>query len=265
MATANPGYPFTGSFGNLSVFKRHDMDKLIVRTKGGPSREQVLKSPIFENTRRNNEEFKGRSTATMWLLRALDPLRPLANYNIAGPLNARIKPVQEMDTDGEWGQRNVLFTKKPRILEGFSLNQQRNFDSIIRNTLHFTLNKETLQASIEIPALEPGINFHVEGNFPLYSLIINPVILPNLYFNKMGYEPSHKNYVRTVRHLVTTEWYPVLNGSPEMSHQMKIEFTPPDDNYIMMLSIGIRFGTIGADGEIKQLKRTGAAKIIGVV
>jgi hypothetical protein len=265
MAKANPGYPFLGSFGNLSVYKRHDMDQLIVRVKGGPSKEQVLTSPIFENTRRNIEEFKGRSTATMWLLRALEPLRPLANFNIAGPLNALIKPVQAMDPDSEWGQRHVLFTKMPRILEGFSLNKERTFDSIIRNTLRFTLNRETLEASIDIPALVPGINFHVEGKFPLYSLIINPVVMPNVYYDKLGYQPSHKNWVRTMHDTVITEWYPVLNGSPEQSHQMKIKFTPPDENYILMLSVGIRFGTIGADGEIKQLRRTGAAKIIGVV
>lgn len=107
------------------------MDQLNVRTKGGPSRQQIYTLPAFETTRRNIGEFSGRSTATMWLLRALEPLRPLANYNISGHLNALIKPVQEMDTDSERGQRHIMFTKMPRILEGFSLNNKRTFDSEI--------------------------------------------------------------------------------------------------------------------------------------
>lgn len=81
----------------------------------------------------------------------------------------------------------------------------------------------------------------------------------------MGYAPSHKLYVNAKDHTVITEWYPVLNGSPAISQDMKIKFTPPDENYIMMMSVGIRFGTIGPDGQVKQLKKTGAAKIIGAV
>src|ERR1700754_381148 len=99
MATTNPLFPIKGTLGGYSVYKRRDLDKYIVRRKGGPSKNQILNSENFINTRRNIGEFSGRSTATKFLLQALDPLRPLADYNIAGPLNALVKPIQEMDTD----------------------------------------------------------------------------------------------------------------------------------------------------------------------
>src|SRR5688572_12822487 len=114
MATGN--FEFTGSIGNFSYYKRHDMDKVIVRTKGGPSREKVRHSPDFENTRRNNKEFAGRSRATMYIKRGLDTLVSLADYNIAGYLNARLKPVQDLDATNEWGKRSVLLSKNPGIL-----------------------------------------------------------------------------------------------------------------------------------------------------
>jgi hypothetical protein len=265
MATAHPNFPFIGTFGNLSVYKRHDMDKYIVRTKGGPSKEQIFHAPGFENTRRNISEFGGRSSATIWLLWALAPLRSLADYNIAGPLNALIKPLQQMDPVNEWGKRSIEFTRNPRIFEGFSLNRRYPFDSIIRNSLRYTLNKQTREASIDIPALVPGINFHVPGKYPMFSLIINPVIIPDLHYGPMGYVPASDKYVRTQSDTRITEWYPVLNGSPEMSLQMKINFTPPDEFFILMLTVGIRFGTIGADGNVQQLKRAGSAKILAVV
>jgi hypothetical protein len=151
------------------------------------------------------------------------------------------------------------------VLEGFSLNRRYPFDSIIRNPLRYTLDKQTREASIDIPALVPGINFHVPGRYPLFSLIISPVIIPDLHYGPVGYQPANNKYVRAESDTKITEWYPVLNGSPETSLQMKIRFTPPDEFFILMLTVGIRFGTIGADGNVQQLKRAGSAKILAVI
>ncbi len=64
----------TGSLDNLSFYKMRGSDKIIVRKKGGPTRKQVKKSPKFENTRRNNMEFGGRSRAVGYIKNALWPL-----------------------------------------------------------------------------------------------------------------------------------------------------------------------------------------------
>src|SRR5262245_47359014 len=107
-----------GSLSNLSFYKMRGSDKIIVRKKGGPTRKQVKKSPKFENTRRNNKEFGGRSTATAYIKDVLWPLLFLADYNIVGPINALLKPIQEMDKTSVSGKRNILISKNPRLLEG---------------------------------------------------------------------------------------------------------------------------------------------------
>jgi hypothetical protein len=57
------GIPFIGSLGTLSAYKRKDSDKIILRGKGGPSKEQIKNGAQFELTRHNISEFGGRSKA----------------------------------------------------------------------------------------------------------------------------------------------------------------------------------------------------------
>jgi hypothetical protein len=64
MAGQEPGLDFTGSLHNISAYKRRDMDTIIIRSKGGPSKRMIKSHPSFDLTRRNNKEFGGRSTAS---------------------------------------------------------------------------------------------------------------------------------------------------------------------------------------------------------
>jgi hypothetical protein len=87
MAGQEPCLGFTGSLYNISAYKRRDMDTIIIRSNGGPSKRMIKSHPSFELTRKNNKEFGGRSTASKWIMRILYPLKPLSDYNISGPLN----------------------------------------------------------------------------------------------------------------------------------------------------------------------------------
>src|SRR5215216_3917348 len=108
MARLNADLTFTGSLGNLSAYKRRDLDKIILRTKGGPSKRQIQESKNFEKTRCNNSEFGGRSIATRWIMFALWQQKQLADFNIAGPLNSLLRPIQVADVENELGKRNIV-------------------------------------------------------------------------------------------------------------------------------------------------------------
>jgi hypothetical protein len=271
MAQMTDLFAFTGSISNLSAYRMRGHDKIILRTKGGASKDKIKRSPKFANTRRVNAEFGGRSTATQWILAVIGHVRPLADYNIAGPLNALIKPIQEMDTKSAWGERNIAFTKSPGLLEGFNLNKKNIFDSIIRNSLKIDLSRENLLARIDIPALLPKINFFIPpGQYSLYSLVAELGVLPDLYFSKYGYA-APKGYIRSFSASTNTGWYPSLNGSPAMImeidlgktvQQLKAKF--PDSSYTLVLSVGVRFGNMGMNNDVQQIRYAGAAKIIAV-
>jgi hypothetical protein len=264
MAKLNAPFSFTGPLGNISVYMMRGVDKPVVRQKGGPSKETVKNSPRLANTRKINDEFGGRATAAKWVTRHIFPLKQLADYNIVGPLNALLKPIQLLDTVHALGQRDVVLSKSPQLLSGFSLNRNNGFDSTVRNPLSFSLDRATLSAQVDIPALLPGINFWAPVRFPMYSIVVSVGVIPDLFYGANGYTPSSPDYKETGVGTIYTDWYPVMKGSPALTLQVKYGREVPDDNYSVVLSIGIRYGVMQDATTIQQAKHAGAAKILGM-
>jgi len=73
MAKLISGLSFTGSLSNLSAYKMRGHDGIIVRTKGGPSKEKIKESPSFLVTGCNNMEFGDHSTAASWTMFGTHP------------------------------------------------------------------------------------------------------------------------------------------------------------------------------------------------
>lgn len=264
MARLNSDLSFVGSIGKISAYKRRDLDTIILRYKGGPTGKQIKESKNFENTRRVNKEFGGRSLASRWIMTALWPQKLVADFNIAGPLNALLKPMQSLDTENEWGKRSILLSQHRSLLSGFDLNRKHPFNSIIRNPLHHSILRNTLRASIDIPALLPGINFHSPWkHHPVYSFSAALGLLPDWNYVSNGYQPAlvHEGIYPAV---VYSDWYPVLSGSPAITLQMGIDQTAPFDPFSLTLAIGIRYGTMGANGTIEQVRYAGSAKVLEV-
>jgi hypothetical protein len=261
MAKLEGNIQITGSLDNLSFYKMRGSDKIIVRRKGGPSSMQVRQDPNFENTRRNNREFGGRAAATAYIKQVLNPLRFLADYNITGPLNALLKPIQKMDTTNHWGQRDIIISKNARLLQGFSINRRYQFDSILRTPVLYSLEQQ--QVIIDIPELLPGLNFISPGNYPWYKFVATAGLIPDVYYRDApwGYQPKGDyNYGPSTDH---TDWLPLnaragattltIDGLPEVK---------PEDHSIL-IAIGISFGTMQGT-EIRPVKYVGAGKIIGM-
>lgn len=160
MALLDSEFSFTGPLGNLSAYRMRGTDKIVIRRKGGASKKQIKTSPTFVNTRRVNAEFGGRAFASKWIMHMLYHVKPLADYNIAGPLNAILKPTQDLDTTNKYGERSVLHSQKRHLLHGFSLTRKTTFESVLRAPLTYELSREMMSAEIHLPELIHGINFH---------------------------------------------------------------------------------------------------------
>lgn len=263
MAKLVGSFLFTGSIDNLTAYKRRDSDKIIVRKKGGPSKERIKNDPKFDLTRRTNKEFGGRALAGRFIMQGIIPYKSLGDYNVAGPITALVKPLQELDTKNSLGQRSVLISANARLLEGFNISRHNPFDSVIINPLHFSLSKETGQATIEIPAMLPGINFMAPGNFPLYKIVATLTTIPDIIYNEERGEYQdtlHDNSYRKVSS--ETSWIPTQSGSEAMKLALRI--TPPKKGaYSLMLFAAIAFGTI-YHGKEEIVKYTGSGKILGM-
>src|SRR4051812_43646930 len=154
----------TGSIGNISIYKVRGIEEPIARTKGGPTKRMVKTRKSFATTRKNNMEFGGRARMTSQVMQILRPMKNLGDYNLAGPLNSMLIPIQALDSVSGHGERNIELTKNPGLLEGFNLNRRTPFTTILINTPEYTLSKETLSAKVTFPKLLQGVNFFPAEN-----------------------------------------------------------------------------------------------------
>lgn len=262
MGQLQSNFDFTGKLGNISAYKRRDSDKIILRTKGGPTWNQMKTHPNFKRARQNSSEFGGRSTASKWVRRMLDPLPSVSDYNISGPLTAIIKPIQALDTDHDPGERDIFFSKDTSLLHGFNLNKRNTFDSIIRTPLSCNIDRANLTATVEIPQLVPTINFFNPGKHAFFSIIVVIGVLPDLFYSKDGYTSKWENEEYYWGTPIASEWFSSLEGSKPFTLSAKYSLIVPNQSFALMLSVGIKFGTMGIGGSIQQVPHAGAAKII---
>lgn len=262
MAQINSPFSFTGSLQNLSAYKRRGSDKIILRTKGGATKVKIKTSPNFEITRRYNSEFGGCSNACKWIREMLHPFKQVTDFNLVGPINSLLKGIQVLDTESELGQRQVQLSRNPRLLEGFNFNRTHLFESIVQNPVYHTLNKASLQAMVNIPALLPDVNFTPPGNLPLYRFMVSLSIIPDWLYTDRGYrmngdyseaDPVHKY----------TDWFQTGNGSPSLHLELQLPNKPVADSYSCMLALGIGFGMMKYD-LIQPVKYMGGGKIVAI-
>lgn len=265
MAKLKYGIQFTGSVANLTAYTMRGTEGIVLRSKGGASRQQIRTSPAFEQVRRNNVEFSGRAVASKWIMKALWPQKALADYNTAGPLNALLKPIQELDLHSAWGQRHVQLSKAPALLAGFSLNRKNVFDSIVRTPLFFEIDTSRSVARIEVPPLLKGINFFPPGNHQLYSIVGVLGVVPDLFFNHGRYEPSSELYAESRFVVAETQWSSVFENTTSQTVDLVSAFRPPDTHATLLLSVGIRYGALMNNGFVQQVAYAGSAKVLAAV
>ena len=266
MAKLKSSLVITGKLDNLSIYRMWGVDDPVVRMAGGPTREQIMTLPNCKRVRENNMEMGGCSTAAKWFKYAFWPQKALADYNITGQVNALMRSILYLDEESVRGQRNVLLTKNPRLMEGFSLNRKTTFDSVVRCPLAGSIDRNTLSAQVDIPALLPGINFFGLQTQAVYSIIAVLGIAPDVFYAGGRYQPN-TGYPANNCKMVVSDWYPVLKGSPATTLDIQLNSVPPDQSFSLVLSVGIRYGALRGTsiqdaGSVEQVKRRGCAKIL---
>lgn len=264
MAKLNTPLTFTGALGDLSAYTMRGVDSIILRRKGGASKDKIKKSPAFALTRLNNAEFSGRARGSKYLMRALQFIKPLADYNIAGPLNAILKPVQEADHSSELGKRSVFLSRMPHVIDGFSLNQKTRLETVLRCSLQVKVNKETGHVSVNLPELIPGINLVIPAYRQYFQILLSVGLVPDLILGDAGYMPVVEGSDGYIPVLQTTPWFPA-NGTVSPS-QLEITLeSPMIEHATLVVALGICFGDLQPDGRMAQVRHAGHARIIAAV
>ncbi len=177
-------------------------------------------------------------------------------------------PVQKMDAEGDYGQRNIRLSAYPHILNGLSLNRNNPFDSTVRFPVTYSFSRETATAVVQLPDLIPDISFFAPEKYPWFSIIVTLGIVPDIIYmgNPMHkYDITHPGYHQSPEFHAKTDWFPVAQGATATTLELKYDAVPPDDHYTLVLAIGVRYGTQYNTNEIRQAKYAGCAKVLEVV
>lgn len=265
MARINNG-AITGPIANLSYYQISGFPgQTFVRTKGGPTKSQVKNSRNFENTRKNNVEFGGRARMAGSIMRGLGYHRTaLSDFNIAGQLTSLLRAAQEMDREHPMGERDLLLSKCPKVLEGFQLNKKFTFDSIVRAPIAVDLVREGYRATVRVPQLIPSINFFPQQAYAMFRISFHLLLIPDLFCINKSYDDERARNGCSYMNKAT-DWFPVSKGSAPQYAVITLPQPPRDEHFTMLFSLGMDYGFTDVDGSCRMLEKCGAAKIVQTI
>jgi len=260
MAKLKAPFDFEGKLGGLSAYKMKGVEKTILRTPAGPSRKDIRTKDNYDITRRNNSEFGGCSTAGKYTRNCFHLLKPVFNFNPTWSINSLMHSIKPLDTVSEFGKRNVLISRAAYLLEGYNFNLRNPFETMVRNPPEATIERSTLSASVQFPALIPQVNFFPPGPHSYFRIVAVLAVLPDLFHKGEGYAPEGEFSFYPER--VESEWLIVKAGSEPIQLDLQLPSAPSFNSYSLVLSVGIEMGAAGKGGAIETIKHTGCGKIL---
>ncbi len=263
MAILKNNLNFTGRLGNATAYSMRGHDEIIIRTKGGASRKRIKTDVVFETTRNLNNEWKGVTKAALDIRDGLYALRPMADYNISGPLNALVKKLQVLDTVNPKGKRSILFSSHPGFISSFQYNRKTLFDTVIRQPLDVSIDKATGIAEVTIPALQPGINFFSHPGYSYFRMVLAFTAVSDYILDDRTGNYISSNSLLPEYKAVYTDWMATNRPQPSADYKINPHNTfLPGAGMILVLGAGIQYGVPAVDGSIEPAPYVGAARVI---
>ncbi len=128
-------FEIQGTVKGMTFYK--SKDGLLIRAKGGVSKQRIKNDPAFQRTRENGAEFKHNSQMGQLLRQTVSPLLRLAkDYRVSSRLNKVMSEIKNLDSVSKRGERQVPIgigtVEGKAILKGFDFNQNSAFRSVFR-------------------------------------------------------------------------------------------------------------------------------------
>lgn len=262
MPFAAGGITFTGTMGDVSAYRMRGVDRIVIRSKGGVSRQRIKSHPNYELTRRNNEEWKACIMAGKSIRAAIYAIKHLSDHNFSGSLHGICKSIQLQDELNEKGKRSVALSQGQYRLEGFGLNRTNSFESMMRHPLQFAVDRTAATAVVSLPDMLPGINLYNPYRQPLYRFILMLGVVTDIV-----YDESRKLYqplaaVMPGPAIVRTVWAAVNEERPAQEITLAINGWQDVAGAGLLLSAGIEFGMPAANNMAQPVKYAGAARLL---
>lgn len=258
----------TGGIKGVSFYSLRGSDKVFMRTKGGPTKNQIATSPKFVVLRKQQKEFSGCAKFGSLSRYAFGGLHRLADYNMTPVLIGIGKSLMKLDTDTPVGTRGLKLTSYKQALEGFNFNRNYPFNTIVRASPRWELDRNTLRAVVTVPRINTEIDLLNIQKLPFFRLM---VVLGTI--SDMIFDPAVDDYKPIVAELhgasnvVTGDWNSTQTVLPgfDMTVQMtEMQLAALTDDVTVLLSMAVEFGNVGFTGEPVEVKYAGCGKVLAV-
>ena len=268
MAIVKGFLQMSGSLKGVSFYTRRGSDQVIMRTKGGVTREKMATAPQYAGIRKSQNEFGGCSKFASMIRFAFGGLNRLADYNLNAVLSGMGKNLMKLDTEAQVGKRPILLSQHKQVLEGFNFNRNYPFNTILRVGVTAVMDREQLLATVTIPRINTEIDLVNIQRLPYFRII---AVIGTV--SDMHYDESEASYIPAVPDLhgtsqvVNGEWFPSQTIVPE--HTMTVQMSEARQELLtaevsVLLSMAVEFGAVGFSGETTEVKYAGSGKVINV-
>ena len=188
---------FTGSVGGIRCYYDKALKRWIISTKGGQSKELIMKNPAFALQRENMNEFKVCSKWASQLQISLINLSHLHKGYYFPKIVKLGKTINKHDTINEHGLRSLESSKAPRLLLDINFNTYHPFNEVLTlpSAVMFSEDKKT----VTLKLLGLISKYHIKWFESYASFRITMVIaqVSDYVWNKKGrmYKPVIENAV----------------------------------------------------------------------
>ena len=266
MAIVKGPIQLSGSLSNISFYTRRGSDQIIARTKGGASGDKIKRLPQYEGMRLQQKEWSGVTKMASAVRYTFGGLHRLADYNLTSVLNGLANKMQKANTTGEKGKRPVRLSQFRQALDGFNFNRNYPFNTVMRVSTTYELNRETLSASVTVHRINTDMDLLNIQRLPYFRIIVVLGAVSDMLFDE-----KLKDYIPTVPALhgvsvvSNSQWFSantILDEQTLTVQLSKKQASLLTDEVSVVLSIAVEFGMVGFTGEPVEVKYAGCGKVI---
>lgn len=270
MAISKGIFKMSGAFGTASFYSLPGSDKMIIRSKGGPSKRRMKVGPEFEIVRKHQKEWKACVLFSQSLKYALGNVYRLADHNVSPVWNGLGKNIVKTDTKHVLGERSLLVSAYKSELRGFNLNRNYKLNALLGVQPDLNIDIEKLYACATFPAFSTSRELLNVRKLPYFRLIICMGIISDIHFVTDESTPSYKpeyDWANGLSTSTSSEWISTNDNLPELKLEIQFDQKFIDaqrTNLSYLLSMGVEFGNVGFGGKIESVKYAGSGKILQV-
>ena len=268
MAIVKGALQVTGGIKGVSFYSISGSDKVIMRTKGGPTKRRMKVGPEFEKVRKHQAEWAACVMFSNHLNYATGEFKKLGDYNVSPVWNGIGKKLINLDKEHETGQRSLCLSHYPLALEGFNMNRNFTFNAVFRALLSIELNKKEKKLTIQIPRINTANDLYNVQKLPYFRLQFSLGIISDIvYFENENYKPYKfmVDQLPAYSQLEKTEWLSTNDIIESSQFEIILDTDLPDEeiqHLTFLASAAIEFARVGFAGQIEPVKRASAAKIL---